>query len=917
MNRDPADTNPNLPPWLRGQPLPLRPVSEDAPQSQPHPPAESESIPAWLRAEAGETPANAEPIPDWLREQAATPPATSEALPDWLRESEPRAESLAAAPTEETIPDWLRGLSDEPASTSAATTPAVQAETGSVPDWLLAMAEDAPADATPKPATLDWLAEPAQPAIQAEAITSDWMHEAPDEPLTPPQVPAAEPPTVDSWLSDIPQDQIRAAMATDEETLTATPFSFDDGMPPQPSAPTSGPPAWLGDASDTATSNWFDPPPAAPANQNRDLNDDDAPAWLKGPSEPASSAAPQASAAEPAYLRTEPPLGAETTPTAAPNPTPAWLGNIVPTPANQPDAPSADATTPSWLHNAAPPNTANAAANEDIPAWLRAEPQPALETPSLNDLTTPSETPAQAPQDVPNWLSQPAANASAASGDPTLPLWLQGEQTATPVAPVLPTLPANPPSLADSNIPPWLRDERGAALPTASEPGEQDLPPWLKGAAIGGAAVGGAALAGATAEAAQAQTPERIAERTHAPINNWFDDAVSGADAPGEASENEFLGSTDLPAWMRRPQEQKTPADSADSRAFDWLTRLGSPEEDPATPAVATTRLAPPLTPAKSPAQLQAIALLQQLATEPIAAVPQPAVAEPHSFWKRAVVERLLYVLLLLALLAGPLFPALSQPLAVPPTLPAAQQLYDQIHALGPSNIVLIGYDWDARRVAELRPMEDAVIDELIARKVKLVLMSTDPQGSLLLYDLRERLNRAGYQPGGEDYVLLGYQPGGEFALRSLAQNVSQVLRSDFQGADMSNSPLALGKSTGTGKPLASLSDFSMIMLLADEQVDVQSWMEQVHQPAQNTPFSILMTAEAAPAADPYIRQSGVYGLTGTTGALAFTALRGGDTAKLTATVSQLRLGLASFAVLLVFGGLVATIVAALRRRRA
>lgn len=940
MNRDP-DSNPNLPPWLRGQSLPPRPAtdaitplpepSDSAPVANETVPdwlrdtaspttAGAQSIPDWLQASTGSTATGDETLPDWLQASAGEPPQSTggetlpdwlresepraetasttpnqETLPDWLRESEPRAENVVTAPNQETLPGWLRGLNAEDAADKQPTVPMQSAATGGVPDWLLAMADQEPDPPASAEATPDWLREQVTP--QADS-TLDWLRE-PDQPaLVPPSTsfeapvvpqlpnldsPTISMPTIGDWLGDISPDQIRAAMEPDEEPLVATPFSFDnDDTTPRSVAP-SGPPTWFGDATPETTSNWFDPPAAeSAAVLPRDLNDDDAPAWLKDASErePSFDAAPQPADNGPLWLLDEPLAPSE-------------------------DTPVGESTMPSWLQNAAPPSESPPDVGTAAPAWLSAEQSdaPAPAAPSAPDWLGAAE-PApvdQAPpsSDIPDWLREVAPVPVLPTEGADLPTWLQSEKTVAPT----PSISAG--SLADPNLPPWLRDEGGVALPTASAPGEQDLPPWLKGAAVG-------EVTPPAVEAPMLQLPDSPAPAT----SSWFDDATSDTDQSSDASENEFLGSTDLPAWLRRPQEQKAVANTADSRALDWLTRLGSPEEELAAP-VAPTRYAPPPNPAKSPAQVQAIALLQQLATD---TAPQSApliVAEPRSFWRRAFAERLLYLLLLAALLIGPFVPTLTAPLAVPPTVPGAQTLYTQISSLGPSNVVLIGYEWDARRVAELRPMESAVIDELIARKVKLVLMSTDPQGSLLLYDLRERLNRAGYQPGGQDYILLGYQPGGEFALRALAQNFGQVLRSDFQGADMSVSPLASGKATGSNKPLASLNDLSMIMLLADEPVDVQGWMEQVYQAAPRVPFAALMTAEAAPAADPYLRQPNVYGLSGTSGALAFAALRGGDTRELTATTSQLRLGMALFVMLLLLAGLIAAIVDATRRRRA
>ena len=74
------------------------------------------------------------------------------------------------------------------------------------------------------------------------------------------------------------------------------------------------------------------------------------------------------------------------------------------------------------------------------------------------------------------------------------------------------------------------------------------------------------------------------------------------------------------------------------------------------------------------------------------------------------------------------------------------------------------------------------MLGHLIQRKVKLVLASTDPQGTLLLFDFRDQLERAGYRKGGEDYILLGYKPGAELALRLFAQDFRTRAEVGFPG---------------------------------------------------------------------------------------------------------------------------------------
>jgi hypothetical protein len=473
-----------------------------------------------------------------------------------------------------------------------------------------------------------------------------------------------------------------------------------------------------------------------------------------------------------------------------------------------------------------------------------------------------------------------------------LPDWLR------PSAPA-----AVPDTGPGQDLPPWLRDEAGQPLPTAGIAGDTSLPAWLRGAPI---------------EAPPAAPPAEPPPPTNL---DWLDQTVE-AEARPTTPESEFLGGTELPAWLRAPEpEPPKEINQADARSLDWLTRLGALEDmDAAAPAaVAALKLTPPIAHPRSPAQIEALALMERLAATPFPeAAPVPVQAQP-SPWRRFGIERALYLGLLIAMLIGLIVPAPGTfNLTTPPSAPGAAELFEQIDKLSENDVVLLGYEWDARRSSELRALEDAVLGHLIQRKVKFVLASTDPQGTLLLFDFRDQLERAGYRQGGEDYILLGYKPGAELALRSFAQDFRAALTSDFQGNDATISALATGADPSQPR-IASLGDFSMIMVLADEAQDVQGWMEQVHRSAQQVPFGFLLPAEATPVVQPYLSQPGIYHLAGKSGALAYQSLRGGSgmpVEQIAQESAQYRLSLLIFVALLLVGAAIGGASAAARRGR-
>jgi len=877
--------NPHLPPWLQDVPLPPRPPNVDQPAGGAPLFA---GLPEWLRDE-NEIPSST--TPDWLSQTPAPPHPE----PDWL----PVPDQTAHLPSETTAlpevspPSWLQSLREtivppekeagnEPLPSTFATKPGDVPQTGSsgsemeVPSWLIGEQLDRGSDESAE-----------QPASSAFPPLSG----AADETVEPVDLPA--------WLRELPVDnasqlspssriasrgeELPAWLRQDEPSITAS---------PEDSRSASDLPDWLRDIAAVPPA-----PPAAPVAPVAETAPpaSDLPDWLRDiAAQPAASpAAPSAPVAE-----TAPPA----------SDLPDWLRDIVaqpPAPPAAPVAPVAETAPPAsdlpdWLRDIAaqPPAPPAAPVAEtappasDLPDWLRdiaAVPPAPPAAPSAPVAET-----APPASDLPDWLrdiaAQPAASPAAPSAPVAetappasdLPDWLTGTLS-TPDIPSVEEKPVAPPS-TPSDLPDWLQ------APDAS-PGATGLPDWLRGAEV---------PAATDAYDGRSYTTEPAALR----------------------GSSDLLSGMDLPEWLRVEPEPKPEPPLLSGRDLDWLTRLGSIAEDETITGVTVTtpKLPPPPAPKRTEEQLAALNLLSRLAAEPIpAATPLPH-PEPTGALQRIGLERMISMVLLILVTVAIIIPGLVPALETPPIIPDASEVHQQIAALGANDVVLIGYEWDARRVGELRPLEQAVIGQLIAQNVKLILVSTDPQGTLLQFDLLDTLRQAGYRQQGEGYLLLGYKPGGEMALRMVGRDFQTVLRSDYRGDDATGSVLITG--VDTGRPIERLNDLSLIIVLADDTPDVQGWMEQVYPQAQmgDRPVSLvfLLPEEAAPIVQPYMRQPGVIALAGHRGALAYAALEqnaGSFDPMVARSIAQQRLATLLFALVLLFG-LAGVGIAALRRRR-
>ena len=814
--------------------------------------ARNGSLPPWLR-DAPLPPAPqqaAVPRAATLPMANETPAMQDTPLPAWLTSG--AALEPPAVRASDDLPDWLR--TPELALPPLPSAPPPVAATGEtnddLPAWLRT-SEPPRTDANPPAATddlPDWLrvAEPPQQAVQQSS-----QQAAPIAP-TPPQVAATSETNDDlpAWLrtSEPPRTDANPSAATDD-----LPDWLRVAEPPQQAAPIAPTP----------------PPVVATSETNDDL-----PAWLRA-SEPPRTDANLPADDLPAWLRVAEP--------------PQQAAPIAPTPPQVAATSETNDDLPAWLRASEPPRTdANvSAATDDLPAWLRvAEPpqQAAPIAPTPPQVAATSET----NDDLPAWLrasEPPRADANPPAATDDLPAWLrvaEPPQQAAPVLPISPVpLPSTPQTERPDQLPPWLMED-AAQVPHAAG-GEGNLPPWLRDAPTDVAPV------------AAISAPDT-------PLST----AATVAAVPAAS----FLNDLDVPAWLRaeQPRAATTPTES-EVRSLDWLTRFGGTDDVGLSDIVAApvTMVASPPLPVRTTPQLEATVLLKRLAETPPVSAPLDAAA-PAPIWQRISTDLVLRIGLLLALLLTPLIvanaPELVAPLRQMPSSAGAQAMISRIDALGADDTVLIGYEWDIRRAGELRAIEQALLDQLVARQVKLVFLSTDLQGTMLQFDARDQLEAAGYRSGGEDYLMLGYRPGGELALRAAARDFANELRRDFNGNDATRSGVAADPVSGEPR-LQTVRDFAMVIVIADELPDVQGWMEQVYPSlGGQVPLALVTPAEVAPAARPFTTQPDVFAVSGYADSLAYTAQRGVDP-RGEERIVRLRIGLLAFGGLLLAGALV------------
>lgn len=892
--------NASLPSWLTD--LHTDEETPDATQPSQQP---SSGLPAWLATPADEesmpetTPAQppAE-LPAWLADiqtdtgPEATTSQPSAELPAWLRElSEPpaptagtRSEEPSQPPVE--LPAWLRNDEADDTEQDAGPAPQAPAETRqALPAWLAELTQDTEQPETTNPAapiapTLpSWLtaADPSEGVSPTPSRSADLQ--AQEENVQQSSVPVPQTPGDDATAQQSPS---RLDQSTEQPIPSGTSVSADEQASTAGQAAVNPLPAWLQELADEASSS-----PAAARNEADDgsglpawLQDnqpsappptrDSLPNWLSesAPNDNDSTRSVPQTTAFPSWLQADAPpesqAGSAATP-VNPGQNPPEAGAAQSTSASPSATPPSPNVAPSTGDSQTPPQTGN------LPDWLRNlgddEQDSSGQTPPA---TAPGTNPASTAVDdipgLPGWLRE--ANQAAPSPQPAT----QPNPDATNQLEVTTPSPA---------LPAWLSDIDPIAAPEA-----ETLPAWLQGA-----------------------DDEIRATTTSPPAATPVDAA-----APLPATQN-----ADLPPWLQDTDQDGTtplPGSAPDSLGDEGAFAADRIDTQPAV--ITTTEQA------ASAHLLER--LLEETAPEPVV---QPQAAPPRRRWLIVLLQFVLFLLLAGVILAILWNSRLNLSLGAtsPSDTPtgangrAATAVIQAIEGLDSGRPILISYEWDGTRTAELGQIEDVVMHTVTSRQLPIITMSTDPQGTVLSEQrVRQLLQLPGAYAAGAtpNWANIGYFPGGELPLARMRTGLAGLIHANWNGRPLAQEPQpiqALCQQAGTSTPTCSLQRLGMILVIADQSSDIQRWTEQIASANPDIPIVYLLPAELGPQVQPYLTRANMHAISGLEGALALLHAQGQTSEWIGRQIDAIDIGQAIFGVLLLLG-IVPAIIIGWRKRR-
>jgi len=393
---------------------------------------------------------------------------------------------------------------------------------------------------------------------------------------------------------------------------------------------------------------------------------------------------------------------------------------------------------------------------------------------------------------------------------------------------------------------------------------------------------------------------------------------VPAASQPEEGSDV-ALRDEGLPPWLDTAESTDDPLRrevledlaSLEGEPRERLAAGGwSPEAIPIEPIVGVPYRAyersqlPP-----TPEQERAAELFASLAAQAVQAEPRQMSEPRRPIGLGAGPRRVLNAALLLALLVPTLLP--FAPLqAAPPVPPAVTDAVRAIDELPPGAPVLVAFDYDAAVAGDLQPVAEAFLQQLTGHGLRVIAVSTQPEGASLADMAIDRALAAHPEARyGQSVVNLGYVAGDEAAVRALSASVPLAAPADCRTGAPSSTALAL-EGVGPARELP------LVVVLARDLVALRRWLEQTATP-YGVPVLAGVPTPAGLAAEPYRASGQLRGVVaGVAGAAAYQQLQAGHRHSLR-SLASLRLGAWMLAAMVVAANLWALVGWARARRAA
>ena len=317
--------------------------------------------------------------------------------------------------------------------------------------------------------------------------------------------------------------------------------------------------------------------------------------------------------------------------------------------------------------------------------------------------------------------------------------------------------------------------------------------------------------------------------------------------------ESKDLEKADLPSWLQgmRPKEPSKPihedlieVDEHDDNIEGTGPLAGLHSVLSAEPEIAEIRTPQEISFGLSITKEQRASakLLQELLANELKIKP---IAEQKRDTTPKILRMVIGIILVIVIGGITLFgtQSISMPasLSFPPGVMDANGIVVELPA---DAHVLLAIDYDPNNAGEMDAAASPIIDHLMRKGAYLTMISTSPTGPALgEYLIGSVLGDNEYQRDTQ-YVNLGYLPGGASGLLSFILAPQRITPLTFDGEDAWNTTPLSG--------IEKLSDFDLILIVANNFQTIQNWIEQTQASLADTPMIVVSSAQTSPLVMPY-----------------------------------------------------------------
>jgi len=155
--------------------------------------------------------------------------------------------------------------------------------------------------------------------------------------------------------------------------------------------------------------------------------------------------------------------------------------------------------------------------------------------------------------------------------------------------------------------------------------------------------------------------------------------------------------------------------------------------------------------------------------------------------------RRIIYALVVVVLMLPLIFHPAGHPTLVTPEVHDAFDVIDQVPK---DKMVILSSAWGPSTEYENGPQTAALMHHMLLKGIRFGIVSWDPQGAQLTYNIGNNLQTELHKQYGVDWVHFGYKVLIEAALRGIGTNLPKTMETDMNGTrltDLSKLPVMKG----------------------------------------------------------------------------------------------------------------------------